>query len=184
MGKSPEPESGCAKTHPSATFGENSSITTLPGTHPALSSFLSPPHADLQDCGSPTVSPLCHLPPASLLPLQLAPPTLSQNARPGPGVIAARDSSWHKCWHSVGITCNNVCRLHPSRAIIITSRQEIVRLFPGLISRSQFHFESRLVWRNEKERRPAGMHPGNRAAWPGLCSTLRLEEPDPENSES
>lgn len=109
--------------------------------HCCLSSLLS----DLQVFGSSSVSPYITFPPSSFPPLQLALPTLAQKARPRLGVIAARDSSWHKCWHSVGITCNNVCRLHPSRAIIITSQQKIVRLFPGLISRSLVPFWSNLV---------------------------------------
>lgn len=90
--------------------------------------------------------------PASSPPLQLAPPTPSQNARPGPAVIAARDSSWHKCWHSVGITCNNVCRLHPSRAIIITSQQEIGYSLAWFLGAS-FTFGAGLFRDMRKERR-------------------------------
>lgn len=58
----------------------------------APSSCLSPPHTDLPGGSSLSAFPPGKPPPASLPPLQLAAPPPSQNARPGPGVIAAPDS--------------------------------------------------------------------------------------------
>ena len=155
-----------------ATLVENGSITMIPATLPVPSSFPSPPHADLQGCGCLSVSPLCNPSPpfASSPPPQLVPPTLPQNAKPGPGVIAAQDSSWHKCWHSVGITCNNVCRLHPSTAIIITSRWEIGYSLAWFLGAS-FTFGAGSFRKLRRRRREGTLEftPGNRAAgWPGL----------------
>lgn len=119
------------------------------------------------------LSPLCatrHPPFARSPPPQLVPPILPQNAKPGPGVIAAQDSSWHKCWHSVGITCNNVCRLHPSKAIIITSRWEIGYSLAWFLGAS-FTFGAGSFRKLRRRRREGTLEftPGNRAAgWPGL----------------
>ena len=109
-----------------------------------------------------------HPPFASSPPPQLVPPTLPQNAKPGPGVIAAQDSSWHKCWHSVGITCNNVCRLHPSKAIIITSRREIGYSLAWFLGASfTFGAGSFRKWRRKRRDETLECTPGNRAAgWP------------------
>lgn len=171
-----------------AILVENSSITTIPVTHPVPSSFLSSPHTDLHGCGCPSVSPPCNPPSAICQFTSSAISTANSvsECQPGPGVIAAWDFSWHKCWHSVGITCNNVCRLHPSRAVIITSRQEIGYSLAWFLG-ANFTFGAGLFRKIRRERREEKLEctPGNRTAgWPGLGSSMWLEEQWTGNQES